>query len=243
MTLPNPTTVLCTLCNRREACVGRACWRCRDLVNDLLDPANTGSRYNPRRPDDPVVWPSIPALLRRLDAQRGNTGPQVGGTSVFRSTSPANDHIIALRDRRTTADEEFTALAAMRWLAYTADELCHHDQLAEAVAELRTLRTQLLGVTGNALARPVGTCRQLVDADGTEIPEPLVAAAFAAVEPPWLPDNIWRCAWPLYVPVLPPRAPDEPVIIPTLRCGSCRHLYTGYELVQLGTTTGMAVAA
>lgn len=248
MTADLPTTVLCTLCDRREAVVGHACWRCRDLLNDLVDPRNTGSRYNPARPDDPIVWPSVPVLLDRLDAQRGSADPTAPSSGAFRSTSPANDHIIAIRDPRTAYEEEFALLSAQRWLR-PADELCHHPDAATALRDLRALRTQLLALTGNALPRPLGACPQLVNADGQALTDPEVAAAFARTALPpgvhgphqWPPD-VWACAQPLYMPLLPPRGADESPQLPAVRCSACRHTYTGLELAQLADITHQEAA-
>lgn len=238
-------TALCILCARHEPRVALCCYRCRDNVSDLVSPSNTGSRYNPTRPDDPVVWPSVPALLdlvHQADAQRAGTGIAGGGSGVFRSTSPADDHVIALRDPRTRPDEDFAALVGMRWLGHEPDDLCAAPDVAVAVRELRALQVHLLGVTGNGLARSVGDCFQLVDPDGHRLDDRAVEAAFAAAAlprgvhgpTPW-PPTLWRCSTALYMPVLAPRAEDEPIRdLPTLRCAGCGYPYRGAELVQLG---------
>jgi hypothetical protein len=253
VTAPLP---LCTIDTHRPATIGRICWRHHDALADLLDPTQHGTRYNPERPDDPRVLPSIPAMYAMLDASP-RTGPAViGSSSAFGSRPPADLHVIALRDPRSACtgpapDDDgltgpWSTLATLatlaervdrrdihgnrihpprhpsvptlaRWLHLQLDWLCHQTWIDEVWTDLRTLSAQLRGAIGDAPARPVGACRTRVDDDGHETP-----------------NGPWSCGWPLHMPTLPPRAPDDPPVLPVLRCGSCGHRYTGAELAQLG---------
>lgn len=241
MTTPQLPAALCAICARREARVGRVCWRDHDLLRDLLDPRQTGTRWDPARPDDVVTAPSIPVLLGQLDATPGTSGPPVGGGgSAFGSRPPCDLEVIAIGDSRSTmlglVDPQRPPLVVLRALArrlgiaarqdpvalcaslYAAlDRLCRADWVHEAYRELRAISGRLRAADGDRASAPVGTCRALVDDDGHEQPA-----------------GRWRCAWPLWLPDLPPRADDEPVTVPSLRCGSCGHRYSGFELVQLG---------
>jgi hypothetical protein len=249
----------CAIDQRRTPGIGVVCWRHHDALADLLDPDQHGTRYNPERPDDPRVWPSIPVLHAMLDARPGVSGEQLGGSSAFGSRPPANLHVIAIRDPRSRPagvgrDDELTGPApthavlsalygrvdfrdingqpravtrqptTVHTLAVAlhsaAGWLCHQPWIDETYRALRTLSGQLRAATGDAPARSIGLCHQPVDDNGHPNP-----------------DGPWSCARPLYVPTLPPRAADEPLVMPSLRCNSCGHRYSGLELVQLGQPT------
>lgn len=225
---------LCLINPRHQARIGCVCFRCHDRLRDLLDPDQHGTPYNPQRPDDRWTPPSIPSLLARLDPRPRTSAPQAGGPSAFGSTAPADLEVIAIRDPRSTmlglVEPARPPLVVLRALAarlavndtprglYAAlDRLVRAPWVAEAWRELHTVHGQLRAATGDSRTPPVGTCRATVDDDGHETPA-----------------GRWRCAWPLWLPDLPPRAPDEPITLPMLRCGSCGHRYTGVELVALG---------
>jgi hypothetical protein len=248
--------VTCALGCRREARIGQLCWQHHDRLADLLNPANTGTVYNPERPDAPHVVPSIPVLYRQLSAQRGRHGLAAIGPSGFASSSPADDHVLVLRDPRSRAEVAgpddvdlaprpplvvLCSLAARvdrraldgqhqagprqpasvhgvaMWLHSAVGWISAQDWCAEAWTDLRALSGSLRAALGDPPPQAVGTCRAIVDDDGHETPA-----------------GPWRCAAPLFMPELPPRASDEPIQLPELRCGSCGHRYSGTELVQLG---------
>jgi hypothetical protein len=249
----------CVLGCRWDAGIGLICWRHHDRLADLLNPRQTGTRFNPGRPDDPHVHPSIPVLYAQLSAQKGRHGmAEIGGG--FASSSPADDQVLVLRDPRSRAEQAgpddveqaprpplvvLRSLAARvdrraldgqrqagprqpasvegvaEWLHAAVGWIAAQDWVGEAWVELRALSGQLRAALGDPPPQSVGTCRAIVDDDGHEV---------GGQDP----RGRWRCAVPLYVPELPPRAPDEPIQLPELRCGGCGHRYTGAALVQLG---------
>lgn len=242
----------CTLGDRREARIGLVCWQHHDRLADLLDPRNHGTRFNHERPDDPQVVPSIPVLYGRLSALRGGNGLSPVGPPAFGPSSPGDDQVLVLRDPRSRAEVAgpddvdraprpplvvLSALAIRTAAARGAPErpwaltvhglasflhgalpwLVQQPWIGDVWHELRGLSATLQAALGDPPPAAVGTCRAIVDDDGHETPA-----------------GPWRCAVPLYMPELPPRAPDEPIQLPSLRCGSCGHRYSGAELVQLG---------
>lgn len=245
----------CVLC-QKQSHYGRICGQHFVALSDYLDPRNEGSVFDPERPADPRTLPSIPALYGWLDAgpvRRDQGSPVTAG--VFGSRPPGDLHIMSLRDPRSRAtgrgpdDHEpapplavVTALWALigrvdradldghlerrpdktvtamcGWLYARREWLAHQPWIDQLHTALRQLHNQLRGAWGDPAMKPVGTCRQLVDDHGT-----------------LQSDGPWRCAWPLYLPEQPPRAMDEPVQLPSLRCASCGWTYHGPELVRLG---------
>jgi hypothetical protein len=235
----------CALGCRRIAAVGLVCYEHHDRLVDMLDPRNTGSVFNPDRPEDVRVVASIPVLYRRLSARRAGAGLEPFGPPAFGSASPANDHVLVLRDPRS------------RWVAFGPDDvepaprppllvlaaiagrlnvtpprqtvvglssrlygslsaLAARSWVTDAWTELRAVSGALRAANGDPPPSSVGTCRVVVDDEGREDPR-----------------GGWRCAVPLYLPELPPRAMDEPFVPPALRCSSCGHRYTGAELVEV----------
>jgi hypothetical protein len=248
--------VKCAFGCRWDAGVGRICYRHYDRLRDLLNPANTGTGYNPDRPDDPTIHPSIPVMYARLSALRGSAGLSPVGPPAFGPSSPGDDHVLVLRDPRSRAEVAgpddveraprpplvvLQALAARvdrraldgqhqagprqpasvhgvaLWLHSAVGWISAQDWCGEAWTELRALSGALRAALGDPPPRAVGTCRVIVDDAGHEDPA-----------------GPWRCAAPLHAPELPPRAPDEPIQLPQLRCTSCGHVYSGAELIQLG---------
>lgn len=240
---------LCLLC-RRAAEAGLICWSHRDSLAEVLNPRERGQAFV--KPGERRVAPSIPVLYGLLSAQRGVHGPMAVGTSAFGPRSPGNDDVLVLRDPRSRAaisgpdDRERAPDAPLAVLgnlasrtyvdrgrperepAWTVKGLssylhAHVDYIAgrtwagTAHAALRALHSSLRAAANDPPPRPVGPCWVLVDDHGREDPA-----------------GAWRCATPLYMPEQPPRAPDEPLQLPTLRCTGCGHRYTGAELVQLG---------
>lgn len=254
----------CVLCEHR-AYEGRLCGRHAVELGRMLDPANTGTPPEQLRENPERVLPSIPVLYGWLDAQpvRRDIGSQVSA-GVFGSRPPGDLHIMSLRDPRSRPegsgpddhepapplavatvlaeivnrvdrtdidgrleDRPPKTVAAMSaWLYQRRDWLSTQNWVRDAYQALRALLNQLRGAWGDPAMEPVGTCRQLVDDDGR-----------------LQPDGKWRCAWPLYLPEQPPRAMDEPVQLPTLRCSSCGWTYHGTELVQLGREREQALKA
>lgn len=243
---------LCVLDCSREARIGLLCWQHHDRLADLLDPRNRGTTFNHERPDDRQVTPSIPVLYAQLSVLRGRHGLSSVSSSAFGSSSPGDDHVLVLRDPRSRSsvagpdDVEhaprppFVVLAALAervvaergrpergwpatvqgvasWLHAALGWIAARPWVDEAWRELRALSSSLAAALGDPAPAPVGTCRAVVNDAGEENPA-----------------GPWRCAAPLYVPELPPRAPDEPIQLPTLHCPSCGHVYGGAEFMQLG---------
>lgn len=246
----------CALGCRWDAGIGLICWRHHDRLADLLNPRQTGTRFDPGRPDDPHVVPSIPVLYAQLNALRSSQGLSPVGPPAFGPASPGDDHVLVLRDPRSRPEAAgpddveraprpplvvLCSLAARvdrraldgqqqagprqpasvqdvaEWLHSAVGWISAQPWVQEAWIDLRTLSGALRAALGDPPPSAVGTCRAAVDDDGHENPA-----------------GPWRCAVPLFMPEMPPRAPDEPIRLPELRCSSCGHRYTGAELVQLG---------
>lgn len=242
----------CALNCDRDARIGRVCWQHHDQLADLLDPRNHGTVYNPARPDDVQVTASIPVLYGQMSAERGRAGLVSIGSAAFGSSSPADDHVIVLRDPRSRAEAtgpddvelaprpplvvletiayriidergnperepQWTTPGLSAWLYGALGWIVAQPWVDAAWYELRGLSRALRAANGDPVPGAVGTCRAIVNDDGREDPA-----------------GRWRCAMPLHMPELPPRAPDEPIQLPVLRCGSCRHVYDAASLVQLG---------
>lgn len=238
-------TTTCTFCRRRPD-RGLVCYRHLDALRDLLDPDNPGSVFDPERPDEIRVLPSIPVLWTLVETRRATTG-ETGGSTVFRSTPPGDLQKMALRDQRSRPDADtapwsvLTTLCAIagqtdrrsvdgqpeakpvpevvavcRWLLTRVDWLVDQPWITDAWHDLHAVHAQLRGAWGDPAIRPVGSCEQLVDDDGQLDPR-----------------GSWRCAAPLYLPQQAPRGMDEPVRLPSLRCRSCGWTYTGTELGRI----------
>lgn len=231
----------CALHPDRHARIGRLCSPCLTRLDRMLDPANEGSVFNA------ALSPSIPVLYGRLDAEPGCSGLGTISGSGFESSPPANMHVLALRDARTRArgagtDDQPSApnspLSVLRWSAgmlsgrplpsvtfaaswlhVRLDELAGVELIGDVHVELRRVQAVLRHAQpgGDGGPRPIGHCWVLVDEHGR-----------ADL------DGTYVCAEPLYAPPGPPRAPDEPVVVPALSCGACGHHYTGMQLMQLG---------
>lgn len=246
----------CLIDQHRPATDGHLCAVHFVALSRLLDPDCIGTPPEQLRENPERVLPSIPVLYRELDPQyaRRELGSQAL-SSVFGSRPPGNLQVLALRDPRSRVDGAgpddhepnpplavFTQLwtivarvdrtdidghlearpsrtveAASAWLYARRDWLAAQTWIDHAFGLLRALHAQLRGAWGDPATSPVGTCIQLVDDHGH-----LQA------------DGPWRCAWPLYLPDQTPRAMDEPIQLPSLRCSSCGWTYHGPELVRLG---------
>lgn len=241
MTAPT-LTPSCVLCPRPLA-VGQCCWRCHDHLADLLS-HRAGSDYDRKRPDDPYLPPGIgwlSAAVASLDACARTRGIDQTGTAPpprFESRSPADDHVLALRDRRTAATEEFVVLAGRRWLGHSAEQLCQLADVQVARDELRALQRHLLGVLGDGRGpRLVGLCRQLVDTEGTLLaPEQAGQGRDRA-------GGMWTCAAQLWAPPSAPHGDDELGPLPSVRCSACGWRYGGLSLMRMGRVEVEPVAA
>jgi hypothetical protein len=215
-----PLEDTCASCARVRR-VGWVCFACHDHLADLLGDS-PGTAWNPLRPDDPYVPPGLRWLIARLhqhDGQR-SVRPDGPGSRGFASRSPADDHILALRDPRTQIADEFAVLAGGRWLGWSARQLAESDPetIHSARVELRATQRHLLAVLGDGYgARLVGYCRITVEGG--------------------------PCAAPLWCPPQPPHGDDEAGIPPSVRCPACRHVYGGLSLVRMGRVDLEEVAA
>lgn len=178
----------------------------------------------------------------RTQAERGRGGDNWDTNPPY-SVPGTLLRIIARTDRRTIdGDTEVKPRrrASVRvlatWLHLRTDWLVEQEWIEGAYAGLRALHSQLRAATGDPASRPVGTCRQLVDEGGQLIREGWRPAEDGTSSDPTSPHygGPWRCAWPLFLPSQAPRAMDEPVQLPSLRCWSCGWSYGPLELVQLG---------
>src|SRR5688500_15579467 len=237
----------CALGCQRSADVGLLCYRDHDRLADMLDPRNVGSASDPERPDDLRVVPSIPVLYAGLWIQRRGSGLAPVGPPAFGPSSPGDDTVIVLRDHRSRPDiigpddveraprPPLMVLAAVAnrlgpgmslrqrsvgglssWLHGAVRALAEQSWVPDAYRDLRAVSGALRAAIGDPQPSSIGTCRVIVDNEGREDPA-----------------GAWRCAVPLFLPELPPRAPDEPMLPPALYCPSCGHRYTGAELVEI----------
>lgn len=243
------TPIGCSLC-RRRAELGYLCTPHAAQLAEMLNPRQRGQIF--ATPGERRVPPSIPVLYGMLSTSRGVHGPMAVGSSAFGPRSPADDSALVLRDPRSRAaisgpdDRErqpdaplavltkwahrvtnergapelgllYTVPALSSWLYGATDWIAHQDWCTEAYAALQGVHRGLRVVVGDPMPGSIGRCWVLVDDDGQ-------------------PDEQgrWRCDTRLYMPEQPPRAPDEPIQLPAVRCGGCGWRYTGAELVQLG---------
>lgn len=247
MTTPTlPTVTPCALCPR-ETFVGLLCRQCFHHLDDLLSD-RPGSTWNPRRPDDPYSPPGCRWLLQHVgDGQRA-TRPELGGRAGggFRSTSPADDTVLALHDRRTQPDDSMPWLAGRRWLyRWTAEALAQHVEVATARTELRALHRALLRLVHDEHGpRLVGHCRTLVTAHGVPLGPDGLAASWA-LKPAELdyPEGIYTCSAPLWSRPTRPAGDDETPPLPSVRCPACRTVYGGLSLARMGRIDVEDVAA
>lgn len=236
----------CILGCQRSADVGLLCYRDHDRLADMLDPRNTGSTFDPDRPEDLRVVPSIPVLYAGLWLRRRSAGLATFGPPAFGPSSPGDDTVIVLRDRRSRPDilgpddveraprpplmvlnaianrlggGGWTVARSSSWLHGSVRLLAGQPWVAEAYRDLRAVSGALRAAIGDPQPSSIGTCRVIVDDAGREDPA-----------------GGWRCAAPLFLPEPPPRAPDEPMLPPALHCTSCGHRYTGSELVEIAKT-------
>lgn len=158
----------------------RTCSACYDRLHAWLSPLTVD---DDGRPD------SIPGLYVLLDPRpgHGETGRRGPG---FGSRSPANDHVIAMKDSRSTrvdpgdphsvpgmlwawcselADQRRTQLPTRSVLALTAfldahlDWLTRQDWIPDLFGELRELHRQLKATAAGESRRAVGACPNTID--------------------------------------------------------------------------------
>lgn len=111
------------------------------------------------------------------------------------------------RERRLGLPTAVSDAAA--WLDKQLDWFTRHDIITEFYAELRELRRQLRGATGDGGQPPVGHCIEILETG--------------------------QCRTPIYMPRgEKPRAPDEPIKdLPKLQCPGCGTEYEGVRLLRL----------
>lgn len=252
MPAPQP---LCAIDLRHPARTGRLCFRHRDSLGDLLDPSQEGTRYDIERPDDPQILPSIPVLLATLDTEPRYSSIGVPGSNPPSSRPPADLDAIAAQDPRSRmlglVEPERPPLVVLRALARRVgapewtdpyslcsglharlDHLTRQEWVAEAWHELRALHARLRAQHGDHGVKPLGPCTQLVDDDGVLLSS--TDPRIPLLRPGHTIPGVWTCATRLRMPDLPPRGPDDPPVLPTVRCRGCGYAYTGAELVALG---------
>ncbi len=191
---------------------------------------------------------SIPGLYDRLDPQPGVVEHQRRSPG-FGSRSPANDHVIAMTDRRSAEFEDGDPLSAPvvlgEWVRlvweqrYEVTALDQPDYLKRLAALPRTVEAMCLW-----LDRQLDwVSRQEVVADMQdemrELHRQLRSATGNGGQPPvgWciaIVDGA-ECGEPIFMPRdLPPRAPDEPIrTLPTLECPRCGSQYDGRRVILL----------
>jgi len=112
-----------------------------------------------------------------------------------------------------------TVAAMSAWLHQRREWLAEQDWVADlwGPRSLKVLHSQLRGAWGDPAMSPLGPCIKLVDDAGRLCD-----------------DGPWSCGWQLFMPEQPPKAMDEPVRLPSIRCPACDWTYHGSDLVQLG---------
>lgn len=158
----------CTICTKASATDSYACLPCLDAILYTLD--------------------EVVEQYGRLDVMPG--GPSMDGTRRspgFRSTSPANDHVIALTDRRTKArnpgDIQNAHTVLWEWvefvrrergweplssslslegcrgvLAVNLDWIGRQEWVSELATHLHEILAQLRSANGIHRPRPLGRC-------------------------------------------------------------------------------------
>lgn len=219
--MTEPTSrLLCLLCSTadrpKRATPGfRTCDRCLERIQEALD-------------EIPALYATLTEdeALLPVVAPGGRRGPGFG------SRSPANDHVIALTDPRTTWTAEdrthnplvvveswarmvrqdvgqappegpATMTGECQLLVKRLDFITRQDWVDDFWVELREVRDQLRAFNGDHKALPIGRCPTLVK-NGT-------------------------CNTALFAPLA-----GE-----TIRCGGCRREWQRREWMHLGQTLGV----
>jgi hypothetical protein len=161
----------------------RTCSRCHQRIHEWLSPITVDGDG---RPD------SIPGLYAMLSPLPGVGGGGQRRAPGFASRSPANDHIIAIRDPRTTrlapGDPHSVPGVLAAWTALLADErsyappagtvpamaqfldrnldyITRQDWVEDLAAELRELHSQLRAI--GQQRRRIGICPNTIDSGDT----------------------------------------------------------------------------
>lgn len=231
--------ISCVLCPREAACEG-LCWPCFHHLGDLLSD-RPGSSWDPKRPDEAYVPPGCVWLLAEVavhDGQRSiRPEPASRPAGGFRSQSPADDTVIAIRDLRSRADDYLPWIIGQRWIGLSPGQIAAHLEVSTARQELRSLQRHLLALLGDGHGpRWVGSCRMLVNADGDLLADEGLALmrAHAREGQAYADDSVYTCAAPLWSRPAPPCGDDESPPLPSVRCPSCRHVYGGAALARMG---------
>jgi hypothetical protein len=107
------------------------------------------------------------------------------------------------------------------WLHARLDWIARQPWCDEFALDVGTLTAQLRTARGDPGPQPLGPCTALVDDDGA-------------------PDHHGQrtCGQPLWMPPTPPRAPDEPVVLPPVVCAACGTSWHGLAVLQLARERG-----
>ncbi len=116
-----------------------------------------------------------------------------------------------------------------QWLHARLEWLARQPWIGELVDDLRAITAALRAGQGDGGTRPLGPCTGLVDADGEPVQDD--------VEPDG--EQVWQCGEPLFMPALPPKGPDEPLVPPAVRCGACGARWSGLDLLKFAHDRGV----
>lgn len=154
----------------------------------------------------------LPALARPSWIEARLPIPHVG--------DPARAWRLVRIPRAEPAPDVQAVTALCQWLHARLHWLAAQPWVDELVTDLRALTAALRAGQGDPGARPLGPCTALVNGDGEPVEE-----AHADE------DEVWTCGEPLFMPTIPPKAPDEPIAPPAVRCGACGARWSGLELL------------
>lgn len=232
----------------------------RNRLAELLDPDQAGQMFG--RPGERRVAASIPVLFGLLPLERGQSGEQQQGGSVFRSTPPGDLTAMAHRDHRSEVggegrdderDAPLSALGTLGAVAARLDLRDIHDRATPWPRSVIPLAVWLHNRLDHLCAADwVGDAwhdlrrlhSQLRGAAGDPAPRPL-GPCIARVDNDGklLDGGPWECGVPLYLPPQAPKGGDEEVALPKeLRCSACGWTYTRGELVKLANKSVRAAA-
>lgn len=216
----------------------RTCSSCYDQLHRWLSPASVD---DDGRPD------SIPGLYAFLNPRPvvGDAGRRRPG---FGSRSPALDHVICIRDRRSVQVEDGDPYSApglltswVQWVWEERYEVTALDQLDYFQHRARlptTVETMCLWLDQQLdwITRQE-TVIEFYD-ELRALHAQLRSATGDGGQPPvgWCIELVGdaECGAPIHMPRQSPRAPDEPIRdLPELKCGRCGSRYSGTRILRL----------